>query len=109
MLNYLIYFCCYLGTATEPDGYILITDQQVEAFGVTWQVTDYNLKLQGKSDTSEDHIKSGGIGLEYITPTDTIQAHLGIYQKNIVFVMDGEVAKMKRIDKPIITATLKEF
>jgi hypothetical protein len=87
-----ILFCFYAGSAQEPDGKIVIRQQSVEAFGVTWEVTHANLP-----DTTKQ-ITHGGIGLRYIQGVDTVQAHMGIYPERIIFIVDKEIAEMKRIN-----------
>jgi hypothetical protein len=101
MLKYIIFFCCYIGKAQEPNGQIVIRydtvefdSSRVEAFGVNWLMIDM----------SKSHIISDG-GVKVVDakiilkhPTEDITAYLEVKGRRVTFIIPSvEVATLEQL------------
>lgn len=81
-MKWIILFCCYLGTAKEQDDKIIISQDEVIAFGKTWEV----LPVRGTFlENGSNGVRKANLVLSTIIDGNKVKAYLTVDKEHITF------------------------
>jgi hypothetical protein len=96
IMKWIIFFCCYIGQANEPDGHIIISEDSVTAFNMQWEVVPLKgTFLEGGGD---DKVWKARLQLRTIVDNTPVIAFLNVMGERVEFTIPNqEIAIMKQL------------